>query len=70
MAVPHVTGTVALILGARTLGERPAPQAIAQRLESTARDLGPPGYDELYGWGLLNAAAATAPTVPPAPPAP
>lgn len=64
MAVPHVTGTIALLLGARTLGERPAPQAITQRLESTARDLGTPGYDQLYGWGLLNAAAATAPTVP------
>ena len=62
MAVPHVSGTIALLLGARTLGERPAPQAITQRLEQTARDLGPPGYDQLYGWGLLNAAAATAPT--------
>jgi serine protease len=65
MAVPHVSGTIALILGARTLGERPAPEAIKSRLETTARDLGPPGYDQLYGWGLLNAAAATAPPAPP-----
>ena len=64
MAVPHVSGTIALLLGARTLGPRPAPEAIAQRLESTARDLGQPGYDQLYGWGLLNAAAATAPPAP------
>jgi serine protease len=61
MAVPHVSGTIALILGSKLLGERPAPEAIAQRIESTARDLGTPGYDSLYGWGLLNAAAATAP---------
>ncbi len=74
MAVPHVTGTIALMLGARTLGAhtlgaRPGAKAIASRLQSTARDLGPPGYDQLYGWGLLNAAAATAPPAPP-PPAP
>jgi serine protease len=61
MAVPHVTGTIALILGSKLLGERPAPEPIAQRIESTARDLGAPGYDALYGAGLLNAAAATAP---------
>jgi serine protease len=68
MAVPHVAGTIALMLGARTLGQRPAPQAITQRLEQTATDLGTPGYDQLYGWGLLNAGAATAPPAPPAPP--
>jgi serine protease len=68
MAVPHVSGTIALLLGARTLGERPSPEAIKSRLETTARDLGNAGYDELYGWGLLNAAAATTPTAPaPAP---
>jgi serine protease len=70
MAVPHVSGTIALLIGARTLGERPSPEAIKSRLETTARDLGTPGYDQLYGWGLLNAAAATTPTAPPAPPAP
>jgi serine protease len=70
MAVPHVAGTIALMLGARTLGQRPAPEAIAQKLESTVTDLGTPGYDQLYGWGLLNAAAATAPPAPPPPPAP
>jgi serine protease len=67
MAVPHVTGTIALLLGAKTLGVRPSPEAIKTRLETTARDLGTPGYDQLYGWGLLNAAAATAPPAPPAP---
>jgi len=65
MAVPHVSGTIALLLGARTLGERPSPEAIKSRLETTARDLGTPGYDQLYGWGLLNSAAATTPPAPP-----
>jgi hypothetical protein len=40
---------------------RPTPAAIASRLERTARDLGPAGRDSRYGWGLLDAGAATAP---------
>jgi serine protease len=61
MSVPHVSGTAALIIGTGVLGSDPSPEAIQQRLQSTARDLGPPGYDITYGYGLLNAAAATAP---------
>jgi serine protease len=61
MAVPHVSGTAALIIGSRVLGENPSPDAIQQRIQSTARDLGRPGYDPVYGWGLLNAGVATAP---------
>ncbi len=58
MAAPHVTGAVALLLGARTLGPRPSPAAVAERLRATARDLGPPGFDGFYGAGLLDAARA------------
>ncbi len=61
MAVPHVSATAALIVGERLLGPDPTPEAIVARLEGTARDLGAAGPDELYGYGLLNAAAATAP---------
>jgi serine protease len=61
MAVPHVSGTIALMIGARVLGPNPTPEAVEQRLETTARNLGPPGYDTTYGFGLLDAAAATAP---------
>jgi serine protease len=61
MAVPHVSGTAALIIGSGVLGPKPSPEAIQQRIQSTARDLGPPGYDIMYGYGLLNAGAATAP---------
>jgi len=61
MAVPHVSGTAALVIGAKVLGDRPSPAAITQRLITTARPMGAPGYDSLYGWGLLDAGAATAP---------
>ena len=61
MAVPHVSGVAALIIGSGVLGPKPSPEAIQQRIQSTARDLGPPGYDVVYGYGLLNAGAATAP---------
>jgi serine protease len=60
MSVPHVSGTIALMLGAGVIGQRPSPAAIEQRLTATSRDLGPPGYDTTYGWGLLDATAATA----------
>jgi serine protease len=69
MAVPHVAATAALIVGEKLLGPDPTPQAVESRLETTARDLGAPGYDQYYGYGLLNAAAATAPLQPPPAPA-
>jgi serine protease len=58
MAAPHVTGTVALMLAAGTLGASPTPAAVARRLKETVRDLGAPGADPFYGSGLVNAAAA------------
>jgi serine protease len=62
MAAPHVTGVIALMLGAGTIGARPAPEAVEARLMATARDLGPPGPDRYYGAGLVDATAAlTAP---------
>jgi serine protease len=60
MAVPHVSGTAALLIGEGLLGRHPTPDAIIARLVQTARDLGRPGYDSVYGFGLLDAAAATA----------
>lgn len=65
MAAPHVTGVIALMLAARTLGADPTPTAIAGRLARSARDLGPPGRDRYYGAGLLDAAHALG--GPPAP---
>jgi serine protease len=66
MAAPHVTGVVALMLGAKVLGAKPTPSAVASRLEQTARDLGAPGPDRYYGWGLIDAAAAMQPPATPA----
>jgi serine protease len=61
MATPHVSAAAALVIATGILGRRPSPDAVQNRLQSTARDLGPPGYDTRYGYGLLNAAAATQP---------
>jgi len=61
MAAAHVSAAVALVIVSGVLGPHPTPQALEQRLKHTARDLGPPSYDTRYGWGLIDAAAATAP---------
>jgi serine protease len=59
MATAHVSATAALVIASGVLGTRPTPIAVQRRLERTARDLGRPGYDTRYGWGLVNAATAT-----------
>jgi serine protease len=64
MAAPHVAATVALIIAGRVLGRRPTPAQITARLRATARKLGGPSDSDLYGAGLLDAAAATAPDGP------
>jgi serine protease len=58
MASPHVAAIAALIIATRRLGENPPPSAVQAHLQATARDLGRPGFDSRYGWGLVNAAAA------------
>ncbi|MFL5909646.1 MAG: S8 family serine peptidase [Gaiellaceae bacterium] len=59
-ATPHVTAIAALIIATKVLGPHPTPAQVKQRIEQTAQDLGPPGYDQRYGFGLVNAAAAIA----------
>jgi serine protease len=61
MAAPHVSGTAALVIASGLLGRRPSPNAIEAHLKATARDLGARGTDDLYGAGLIDAAAATTP---------
>jgi len=61
MAAPHVTATAALVIASRVLGRRPTPAQLVAHLKNTARDLGPAGFDDHYGAGLLDAAAATDP---------
>ncbi len=60
MATPHVTATAALIIAAGILGRKPTPAQITARLKRTARKLGGPQDQQLYGAGLLDAGAATA----------
>lgn len=54
MATPHVSGVAALLI---SRGFTTA-SAIRDRLKDTAVDLGAPGWDQYFGWGLVNAAAA------------
>jgi len=55
MATPHVSGLAALLLG-----EDPTltPDEVRSYVESTARDRGDAGWDESYGWGVIDAEAA------------
>lgn len=54
MAAPHVSGVAALLI-AHGIKD---PDYIRLILRETARDLGPPGYDEETGYGLVDAFAA------------
>ncbi|WP_374568171.1 S8 family serine peptidase [Nitratireductor sp. ZSWI3] len=56
-AAAIVSGTIANLMRA---GETADPQALAALLARTALDLGPPGRDEDFGAGLINAQAAMA----------
>lgn len=50
-ATPHVTGVAAMMMQQGITD----PAAIEAALERFATDLGPPGRDDLYGYGLVNA---------------
>ncbi|MGI8631628.1 MAG: S8 family serine peptidase [Solirubrobacterales bacterium] len=59
MAAPHVAATAALVLSSKTLGPNPNAKQVERHLKRTAQDLGRTGYDTRYGWGMVDAAAAT-----------
>ena len=65
MAAPHVAGAVALLRalemasGVENIGTSGV-EDIRDLLHSTAEDLGAPGYDTVYGYGLIDVAAALA----------
>ena len=62
MATPHVSGVAALLIskGIATTGVATTPDDVRAALQSTAEDKGTPGWDNTYGWGIVDAAAALA----------
>jgi serine protease len=60
MAAPHVSAAAALVIASRVLGAAPTPAQVECRLKATAKPLGLPGPNRIYGHGLVDAGAATA----------
>jgi serine protease len=60
MASPEVSAAAALVIASRVLGSHPTPDQVLSRLEKTAKPLGGSVPNSLYGYGLLDAGAATA----------
>jgi len=52
MATPHVTGLAALL---KSDVPGLTPSGLREIIGRTADDLGPPGWDEMYGYGRINA---------------
>jgi len=51
-SAPYVTGVAALLIASGVTHNT----EVRQILQGTAEDLGSPGWDSYYGWGLVNAA--------------
>lgn len=55
MACPHVSGTAALVFARHPEWDN---RYVRKVLQKTAEDLGPPGWDPYYGFGLVDAEKA------------
>jgi serine protease len=68
MAAPEVAAAAALVIASRVIGPHPTPDQVLRRLEQTATPMpvGASGPNKTYGYGLLNAGAATSPLAIPA----
>jgi serine protease len=66
MAAPQVSAAAALVIASGVLGPHPTPDQVLLRLEQTAQPLGGAKPNQDYGYGLLDAGAAT--TLPTSPP--
>ena len=64
MSAPEVAATAALIIASGVIGPHPTPQQILVRLEETATPLGGTKPNPTYGYGLVDAGAATLPGPP------
>ena len=47
------------MIASRVLGAKPTPSQVECRLKATAKALGIPGPNRVYGYGLVDAGAAT-----------
>jgi serine protease len=66
MSSPLVAAAAALVIASHVIGAHPTPGQVLRRLEQTATPL-PAGAhtpNPTYGYGMLNAGAATAPPAP------
>jgi serine protease len=61
MSAPEVAATAALVIASGVIGPHPTPDAILARLELTATPLGKLHPNDSYGYGMLDAGAATRP---------
>ena len=67
MAAPHVAGSAALVLNTPVggydvnLNGKWDPNEVQKKLQDRAVDLGNTGFDNLYGWGLVNAYSSVQP---------
>jgi len=72
-AAPHVAGVAALLLASGITdvnGNGTIADEVRQRLAGTARDLGEPGWDAAFGYGLVDAARALGISAEPQPSTP
>jgi serine protease len=53
-AAPHVSGAAALLISNGVTN----PDKVREVIEKTAKDIGPAGWDEEYGWRLINISSA------------
>lgn len=61
MATPHVAAAAAMVIAS---GAATTPEEVQTLLQTSARDLGTPGKDTSFGWGLINVTAALASAEP------
>jgi serine protease len=63
MAAPHVAAVAALVIASGVIGRGPSPNAVLTRLEQTAVTLGGAKPNRDFGYGLVDAGAATSPRI-------
>jgi serine protease len=60
MSAPMVSAVAALVIASGVIGRHPSPDAVLTQLERTAKPLGRATPNPNYGYGLIDAGAATA----------